>query len=123
MRMRCVWQISDSAPLDTASLLGCGIATGLGGTSTHCMHLQQPYHALGTKPSISTSCVFAAVWNTCDVEGGSSVAVFGLGAVGLAVVQGAKMRGAKRIFAIDMNPLKVACRMSHVLNAVYAMCM
>lgn len=70
-------KISDTAPLDVASLLGCGIATGLG-----------------------------AVWNTLDVEGGSSVAVFGLGAVGLSVIQGAKMRGAKRIFAIDMNPVK-----------------
>ena len=47
-----------------------------------------------------------AVWNTCDVEGGSSVAVFGLGAVGLSVIQGAKMRGAKRIFAVDVNPGK-----------------
>lgn len=70
-------KVSDTAPLDTASLLGCGVATGLG-----------------------------AVWNTCDVEGGSSVAVFGLGAVGLSVVQGAQMRGAKRIFAIDTNPGK-----------------
>jgi len=70
-------KISDTAPLDTASLLGCGVATGLG-----------------------------AVWNTCDVEEGASVAVFGLGAVGLAVVQGAQMRGASRIFAIDTNPGK-----------------
>jgi len=53
-------KVSPTAPLDVASLLGCGIATGLG-----------------------------AVWNTCDVEAGSSVAVFGLGAVGLAAVQGA----------------------------------
>ena len=70
-------KVSDTAPLDVCSLLGCGVATGLG-----------------------------AVWNTCDVEGGSSVAVFGLGAVGLSVIQGAKMRGAKRIFAIDTNPGK-----------------
>ena len=70
-------KVSDTAPLDTCSLIGCGVATGLG-----------------------------AVWNTCDVEGGSSVAVFGLGAVGLSVIQGAKMRGAKRIFAIDTNPGK-----------------
>mmetsp|Transcript_6647 Transcript_6647/g.8050 ORF Transcript_6647/g.8050 Transcript_6647/m.8050 type:complete len:406 (-) Transcript_6647:188-1405(-) len=70
-------KVSDTAPLDTCSLLGCGVATGLG-----------------------------AVWNTCDVEGGSSVAVFGLGAVGLSVIQGAKMRGAKRIFAVDVNPGK-----------------
>jgi len=70
-------KIADTAPLDTASLLGCGVATGLG-----------------------------AVWNTLDVEGGSSVAVWGLGAVGLSVIQGAQMRGAKRIFAIDTNPGK-----------------
>lgn len=72
-------KVSDSAPLDVCSLLGCGVSTGLG-----------------------------AVWNTCDVEGGSSVAVFGLGAVGLSVIQGAQMRGAARIFAIDMNPGKFA---------------
>lgn len=70
-------KVSPTAPLDVASLLGCGIATGLG-----------------------------AVWNTCDVEAGSSVAVFGLGAVGLAAVQGAQMRGATRIFAVDTNPGK-----------------
>ena len=70
-------KVSDTAPLDVCSLLGCGVATGLG-----------------------------AVWNTLDVEGGSSVAVFGLGAVGLSVIQGAQMRGAKRIFAIDTNPGK-----------------
>lgn len=58
-------------------VLGCGVSTGLG-----------------------------AVFNTCNVEAGTSVAVFGLGAVGLAVIQGAKMRGAKRIFAIDMNESK-----------------
>jgi len=70
-------KVSDTAPLDVCSLLGCGVATGLG-----------------------------AVWNTADVEGGSTVAVFGLGAVGLSVIQGAQMRGAKRIFAIDTNPGK-----------------
>lgn len=70
-------KISPTAPLDIASLLGCGVSTGLG-----------------------------AVWNTCDVEADSSVAVFGLGAVGLAVIQGAQMRGASRIFAIDTNPAK-----------------
>jgi S-(hydroxymethyl)glutathione dehydrogenase/alcohol dehydrogenase len=57
--------------------LGCGISTGLG-----------------------------AVWNTCKVEPGSTVGVFGLGAVGLAVVQAAKIAGAKKIFAIDTNPKK-----------------
>merc|ERR1711862_532156 len=47
-----------------------------------------------------------AVWNTCKVEPNSTVAVFGLGAVGLAVIQGAKMAGASRIIAIDINPDK-----------------
>ena len=70
-------KISDSAPLDVASLLGCGVSTGLG-----------------------------AVWNTCDVEEGSSVAVFGLGAVGLSCVQAAKMRGASRIIVVDVNETK-----------------
>lgn len=55
-------------------LFGCGVSTGLG-----------------------------AVLNTCKVEPNSSVAVFGLGAVGLAVVQGAKMAGASRIIAVDIN--------------------
>ena len=72
-----VAKISDTAPLDTASLLGCGVSTGLG-----------------------------AVRNTCDVEAGASVGVFGLGAVGLSVIQAAQMRGASRIFAIDTNPAK-----------------
>ena len=49
-----------------------------------------------------------AVWNTCDVEKDSSVAVFGLGAVGLAVVQAAQARGASRIFAVDLNEDKFA---------------
>jgi S-(hydroxymethyl)glutathione dehydrogenase/alcohol dehydrogenase len=40
------------------------------------------------------------------VEAGSSVAVFGLGAVGLAIIQASKARGASRIFAVDVNPLK-----------------
>jgi len=47
-----------------------------------------------------------AVWNTCKVEVDSSVCVFGLGAVGLAVIQGAKMAGASRIIAVDINPDK-----------------
>ena len=58
-------------------LFGCGVSTGLG-----------------------------AAWNTCNVEAGSSVAVFGLGAVGLAIVQAAKMRGATRIFGVDVNATK-----------------
>lgn len=67
-------KINAKADLRKACLFGCGISTGLG-----------------------------AVWNTCKVETNSTVAVFGLGAVGLAVVQGSKMAGAKRIIAVDVN--------------------
>lgn len=70
-------KISKDLPLEKACLFGCGVSTGLG-----------------------------AVWNTCKVEAGSSVAVFGLGAVGLAVIQGARMAGASRIIAVDVNPAK-----------------
>ncbi len=70
-------KINEDSPLNKVCLFGCGVSTGLG-----------------------------AAWNTCNVEAGSSVAVFGLGAVGLAIVQGAKARGAKRIFAIDVNSAK-----------------
>lgn len=44
--------------------------------------------------------------NTCKVEPDSSIAVFGLGAVGLAAIQGAKMAGASTIIAVDINPDK-----------------
>uniref|UniRef100_A0A8C6UVR1 Enoyl reductase (ER) domain-containing protein n=1 Tax=Neogobius melanostomus TaxID=47308 RepID=A0A8C6UVR1_9GOBI len=73
----CVAKIDPAAPLDKVCLLGCGICTGYG----------------------------AAV-NTAKVEEGSSCAVFGLGAVGLAAVMGCKAAGAKRIIAVDTNPEK-----------------
>ncbi|HVR28396.1 MAG TPA: S-(hydroxymethyl)glutathione dehydrogenase/class III alcohol dehydrogenase [Thermoanaerobaculia bacterium] len=69
--------VSRAAPLDEVCLLGCGITTGIG-----------------------------AVLNTAKVEPGSTVAVFGLGGVGLSVVQGAVMAGAGRILAVDVNPDK-----------------
>lgn len=47
---------------------------------------------------------WGAVYNTANVQPGTSVAVFGLGAVGLAVIEAAKRAGASRIFAIDTNP-------------------
>ena len=70
-------KISKDAPLDKVCLLGCGVTTGIG-----------------------------AVLNTAKVEPGSSVAVFGLGGIGLAVVQGAVMAKAGRIIAVDTNPDK-----------------
>ncbi|MEC8956440.1 MAG: S-(hydroxymethyl)glutathione dehydrogenase/class III alcohol dehydrogenase [Pseudomonadota bacterium] len=70
-------KISKNAPLEKVCLLGCGITTGIG-----------------------------AVINTAKVEAGSTVAVFGLGGVGLSVIQGATMAKASRILAIDINPDK-----------------
>jgi len=70
-------KINPNAPLDKVCLLGCGITTGIG-----------------------------AVLNTAKVQPGSSVAVFGLGGIGLSVVQGAVMAKAARIIAIDTNPAK-----------------
>uniref|UniRef100_A0A8C2XA48 Alcohol dehydrogenase 6 n=2 Tax=Cyclopterus lumpus TaxID=8103 RepID=A0A8C2XA48_CYCLU len=70
-------KISREAPLDKVCLLGCGVSTGYG----------------------------AAV-NACKVEKGSSCAVFGLGAVGLAAVMGCRAAEAKRIIAVDVNPDK-----------------
>ncbi len=69
-----VAKINPEAPLDKVCLLGCGITTGIG-----------------------------AVLNTAKVENGASVAVFGLGGIGLSVVQGAVMAGASRIVAVDLN--------------------
>jgi S-(hydroxymethyl)glutathione dehydrogenase/alcohol dehydrogenase len=70
-------KIRRDAPLDKVCLLGCGITTGIG-----------------------------AVLNTARVEPGASVAVFGLGGIGLSVVQGAVMAGAERIIGVDTNPGK-----------------
>ena len=70
-------KINKAAPLDKVCLLGCGVTTGIG-----------------------------AVNNTAKVEPGSSVAVFGLGGIGLSVIQGAVMAEAERIIAIDVNPDK-----------------
>jgi len=72
-----VAKINPAAPLDKVCLLGCGITTGIG-----------------------------AVLNTAKVEPGSTVAVFGLGGIGLSVVQGAVMAKAGRIVCIDINPEK-----------------
>ncbi len=72
-----VAKIRPEAPLDKVCLLGCGITTGIG-----------------------------AVLNTAKVEPGATVAVFGLGGIGLSVIQGAVMAGASRIIGIDINPAK-----------------
>lgn len=69
--------IDKAAPLDKVCLLGCGVSTGWG-----------------------------AVFNTAKVQPGTTVAVFGLGAVGLAVIEAAKRAGAARIIAVDINASK-----------------
>lgn len=81
-----VAKINKAAPLDKVCLLGCGISTGIG-----------------------------AVLNTAKVEPGSSVAIFGLGGVGLSAVQGAVMAKASRILVIDINPDKF--EMARMLGA------
>jgi S-(hydroxymethyl)glutathione dehydrogenase/alcohol dehydrogenase len=72
-----VAKVNEDAPLEKVCLLGCGITTGIG-----------------------------AVLNTAKVEPGATVAVFGLGGVGLSVIQGATMAKASRIIAVDINPDK-----------------
>ena len=67
-------KVNPKAPLDKVCLLGCGVTTGIG-----------------------------AVLNTAKVEKDATIAVFGLGGIGLSVIQGAVMAGAKRIIAIDIN--------------------
>lgn len=71
-------KVREDAPFDKICYIGCGVTTGIG-----------------------------AVAFTMKVEPGSTVAVFGLGGIGLNVIQGAKMVGATRIIGIDINPSKV----------------
>ena len=70
-------KIRKDAPFDKVCYIGCGVTTGLG-----------------------------AVINTAKVEPGANVAVFGLGGIGLNVIQGARLVGADRIIGVDINPAK-----------------
>ncbi len=70
-----VAKIREDAPFDKVCYIGCGVTTGIG-----------------------------AVINTAKVEPGASVVVFGLGGIGLNVVQGAKLVGANMIVGVDLNP-------------------
>jgi S-(hydroxymethyl)glutathione dehydrogenase/alcohol dehydrogenase len=72
-------KIPKEAPLEKVCLLGCGVTTGIG-----------------------------AVLNTAKVEEGATVAIFGLGGIGLAAIIGAAMAKASRIIAVDINPAKFA---------------
>jgi S-(hydroxymethyl)glutathione dehydrogenase/alcohol dehydrogenase len=72
-------KIREDAPFDKVCYIGCGVTTGIG-----------------------------AVLNTAKVEPGANVAVFGLGGIGLNVVQGARLAGADMIIGIDINPAREA---------------
>ncbi|WP_228241776.1 S-(hydroxymethyl)glutathione dehydrogenase/class III alcohol dehydrogenase [Porphyrobacter sp. GA68] len=74
-----VAKIRQDAPFDTTCYIGCGVTTGVG-----------------------------AVINTAKVQPGDNVAVFGLGGIGLNVIQGARLAGAARIVGVDLNPAKEA---------------
>ncbi len=84
-------KIRPDAPFDTACYVGCGVTTGVG-----------------------------AVVNTARVEPGSNVVVFGLGGIGLNVIQGARLVGAGKIIGVDLNPAKEAWGrrfgMTHFVN-------
>lgn len=74
-----VAKVRADAPFDKICYVGCGVTTGVG----------------------------AAIW-TAKIEPGATVAVFGLGGIGLNVVQGARLAGAERIIGVDLNPGKRA---------------
>ena len=85
-------KIREDAPFDKVCYIGCGVTTGIG-----------------------------AVINTAKVEPGANVVVFGLGGIGLNVVQGARMVGADMIVGVDVNPKKRALAesfgMTHFVDA------
>lgn len=85
-------KIDSQLPLSTAALFGCAVMTGVG-----------------------------AVVNTAKVEPGSTVAVFGLGGVGLSTIMGARAAGAEMIFAVDLLPDKLEHALqagaTHLINA------
>jgi len=74
-----VAKIREDAPFDKVCYIGCGVTTGIG-----------------------------AVINTAKVEAGANVVVFGLGGIGLNVVQGARLVGANMIIGVDLNPAREA---------------
>jgi len=85
-------KVTPEMPLDKAALIGCGVTTGLG-----------------------------AVFRTAQVRPGETVAVIGCGGIGLSAIQGARIAGANKIFAIDMvgSKLELAQELgaTHVINA------
>ena len=86
-----VARVREDAPFDKICYIGCGVTTGLG-----------------------------AVINTAGVEPGANVVVFGLGGIGLNVIQGARIAGADKIVGVDINPSKSVLAekfgMTHFVN-------
>ncbi|MSQ73754.1 MAG: S-(hydroxymethyl)glutathione dehydrogenase/class III alcohol dehydrogenase [Betaproteobacteria bacterium] len=84
-------KVREDAPFDKICYIGCGVTTGIG-----------------------------AVINTAKVEPGANVVVFGLGGIGLNVVQGARLAGADKIIGVDLNPKRKAMAekfgMTHFVN-------
>jgi S-(hydroxymethyl)glutathione dehydrogenase/alcohol dehydrogenase len=84
-------KIREDAPFDKVCYIGCGVTTGIG-----------------------------AVINTAKVEPGANVVVFGLGGIGLNVIQGARLAGANKIVGVDINPARKALAeqfgMTHFVN-------
>jgi S-(hydroxymethyl)glutathione dehydrogenase / alcohol dehydrogenase len=84
-------KIREDAPFEKVCYIGCGVTTGIG-----------------------------AVINTAKVEPGANVVVFGLGGIGLNVIQGARLAGANRIIGVDLNPRRQALAtrfgMTHFVN-------
>src|SRR3954453_22819537 len=84
-------KIREDAPFDKVCYIGCGVTTGIG-----------------------------AVINTAKVEPGANVVVFGLGGIGLNVIQGARLAGANKIVGVDINPRRKALAekfgMTHFVN-------
>src|SRR5262252_1233651 len=87
-----VAKIREDAPFDKVCYIGCGVTTGIG-----------------------------AVINTAKVEAGTNCVVFGLGGIGLNVLQGLRLAGADMIIGVDINPTKKAWGerfgMTHFVNA------
>jgi len=87
-----VVKVNEDIPLDRAALVGCGVTTGVG-----------------------------AVLNTAKIDPGSTVAVFGMGAIGLSAIQGARIGGARQIIAVDVLEHKLMSARqfgaTHTVNA------
>ena len=97
-----VVKIRDDAPLNKICLLACGITTGLGELA---LISNSPVYRT-FRLLVTYIFGLGAVRYTCKVEVGSTVAVWGLGCVGLAAIAAAKERGASKIIGVDINPGK-----------------